>query len=100
MTTATAAMAAPQSPPTLDRLATWLLWLFVASLQMSIAAAGVLLALLVVCWVALLVRDRMGVKPLVYAHHDGELAFGSTVRAVLPYLPEARRGFSACATAG
>src|SRR5688572_33089039 len=59
MTTATAAMAAPQSPPTLDRLATWLLWLFVASLQMSIAAAGVLLALLVVCWVALLVRDRM-----------------------------------------
>jgi asparagine synthase (glutamine-hydrolysing) len=43
----------------------------------------------------LLVRDRMGVKPLVYAHHDGELAFGSTVRAVLPYLPEARRGFSA-----
>ena len=59
MTTATATMAAPQSPPTLDRLATWLLWLFVASLQMSIAAAGVLLALLVVCWVALLVRDRM-----------------------------------------
>ena len=43
----------------------------------------------------LLVRDRMGVKPLVYAHHDGELAFGSTVRAVLPYLPAARRGFSA-----
>jgi O-antigen ligase len=63
MTTATAAMTAPQAPPTLDRVALWLLWLFVASLQMSIAAAGVLLALLAVCWVVLLVRDR--VRPSV-----------------------------------
>jgi len=58
MTTATATMTAPQDSPTLDRLATWLLWLFVASLQMSIFAADVLLSLLLVCWVALLVRDR------------------------------------------
>jgi O-antigen ligase len=58
MTTATATMAAPQESPTLERLATWLLWLFVASLQMSIFAADVLLSLLLVCWVALLVRDR------------------------------------------
>jgi O-antigen ligase len=58
MTTATATMAAPQASPALDRIALWLLWLFVASLQMSIAAAGVLLSLLLVCWVALLVRDR------------------------------------------
>jgi O-antigen ligase len=57
MTTATVTMAAPQESPTLDRLATWLLWLFVASLQMSIFAADILLSLLLVCWVALLVRD-------------------------------------------
>lgn len=33
-----------------------------------------------------LARDRMGEKPLVYASVDGELAFGSTVRSVLPFL--------------
>lgn len=58
MTTATATMAAPQSSPTLDRIALWLLLLFVASLQMSIFAAGILLSLMLVCWVALLIRDR------------------------------------------
>lgn len=44
-----------------------------------------------------LVRDRMGLKPLVYAHRDGAFAFGSTVRSVLPFLPAATRGFSAAA---
>ena len=44
-----------------------------------------------------LVRDRLGKKPLVYAHVDGALAFGSTVRSVLPWLPRDRRGFSAAA---
>ena len=29
-----------------------------------------------------LVRDRLGVKPLVYAAHNGQLAFASTVRAL------------------
>lgn len=43
----------------------------------------------------LLVRDRLGVKPLVFCHRDGELAFGSTVRAVLPCVPAGERGFSA-----
>ena len=41
-----------------------------------------------------LVRDRLGLKPLVYAHIGGTLAFGSTVRSVLPWLPEARRRLS------
>ena len=45
MTTATATMTAPQAPPTLDRIALWLLMLFVASLQMSIFAAGILLSM-------------------------------------------------------
>lgn len=41
-----------------------------------------------------LIRDRMGIKPLVYSHHDGEIVFGSTVRALLPLLPADRRQLS------
>lgn len=41
-----------------------------------------------------LVRDRLGLKPLVYAHIGGSLAFGSTVRSVLPWLPPACRNFA------
>jgi asparagine synthase (glutamine-hydrolysing) len=44
-----------------------------------------------VVWLA---RDRMGLKPLVYYFRDGELAFGSTVRSLIPYLPMERRGLS------
>ena len=40
-----------------------------------------------------LVRDRMGEKPLVYAHGEEGLAFGSLVRSVLPWLPEHKRAF-------
>ena len=43
------------------------------------------------------VRDRLGLKPVVYAHGDDGFAFGSTVRSVLPWLPRERRGFSAAA---
>lgn len=41
-------------------------------------------------------RDRLGLKPLVYYHDAdaGEFAFASLVRAVVPYLPPAKRGFS------
>ena len=42
-----------------------------------------------------LARDRLGLKPLIYTLHDGNLAFGSTVRSVLPFLPAQRRAFSA-----
>ena len=44
---------------------------------------------------AWLVRDRMGLKPMVYASFDGRLAFGSTVRSVLPFMPGTKREFSA-----
>jgi asparagine synthase (glutamine-hydrolysing) len=40
------------------------------------------------------VRDRLGLKPIVYAHRDGGFAFGSTVRSVLPWLPRSARGLS------
>ncbi len=38
-----------------------------------------------------LVRDRMGLKPIVYSTLDGNLAFGSTVRSVLPFIPRGKR---------
>ena len=41
-----------------------------------------------------LVRDRLGLKPLVYAHIGSSLAFGSTVRSVLPWLPNDRRSLA------
>ena len=41
------------------------------------------------------VRDRMGLKPLIYYWAQGEFAFGSTVRSVLPFLPKSERGLSA-----
>ena len=43
---------------------------------------------------AYLARDRMGEKPLVYSSLGGDLAFGSTVRAVLPFLAREKRAFS------
>ena len=43
---------------------------------------------------AYLARDRMGEKPLVYAALGDELAFGSTVRSVLPFLPRDKRELS------
>lgn len=42
-----------------------------------------------------LVRDRMGLKPLVYTTANGGLAFGSLVRSVLPAVPKEARQFSA-----
>lgn len=43
-----------------------------------------------------LVRDRFGIKPLVYYFDEKRksLAFGSTVRSVLPFLPNEQREFS------
>jgi len=33
-------------------------------------------------------RDRMGKKPLFYAHHDGRFLFGSEIKAILAAAPE------------
>lgn len=41
------------------------------------------------------VRDRMGLKPLIYTTANGGLAFGSLVRSVLPAVPKDRREFAA-----
>lgn len=40
-----------------------------------------------------LARDRLGLKPLVYGIQPDGLAFGSTVRSLLPWLPANQRAF-------
>ncbi|MDQ6916462.1 MAG: asparagine synthase (glutamine-hydrolyzing) [Pseudomonadota bacterium] len=40
------------------------------------------------------IRDRFGLKPIVYARRPEGFAFASTVRALLPWLPSDARGFS------
>ncbi len=57
-TTAMAAVGAGQGFA-LERVAFWLLLAFVASLQLSIAAAGILLTAVLLAWVAVLARDRV-----------------------------------------
>lgn len=44
-----------------------------------------------------LIRDRFGIKPLIYYYNkkNKELAFGSTIRSVVPYLKNSEREFSA-----
>ena len=58
MTTATMSVPAPRTGPTIERITAALLLAFVASLQLSIALANVLLTALLVCWVAMRVRNR------------------------------------------
>ena len=59
MNTMTMPMTGTAADLTLDRVTFWLLLGFVAVLQVSIAAANVLLALTFVCWIAGLVRSRI-----------------------------------------
>jgi O-antigen ligase len=58
MTTTTMPAVGARSAFGLDRAAFWLLLAFVASLQLSIAAAGILLTAALLAWAAVLVRDR------------------------------------------
>lgn len=59
MTTTTMSVADAPTTPSLDRITLWLLFGFVAALQISIAAAGVLLTAMLIGWAAQLVRSRI-----------------------------------------
>jgi O-antigen ligase len=58
MTTAAMSVTQPRTAHGLERVTVVLLLCFAASLQISIAAANILLALMLVCWVVQLVQDR------------------------------------------
>jgi O-antigen ligase len=58
MTTAAMSVTHPRTAHGLERATLVLLLCFVASLQISIAAANILLTLMLVCWVAQLIQDR------------------------------------------
>ena len=58
MTTAAMSVTHPRTEHGLERVTFVLLLCFAASLQISIAAANILLALLLVCWAAQLFQDR------------------------------------------
>ncbi len=59
MSSTTLTAAHVPAAPGLERVTYWLLLAFVASLQVSIAAAGVLLTALLLSWAAVLVRGRI-----------------------------------------
>ena len=58
MTTAAMSMTHPRTAPALERVTVALLLCFVASLQISIAAANILLALMMVCWIAQIAQEK------------------------------------------
>jgi len=57
-TTAAMTMTHPRTAPGLERATVALLLCFVASLQISIAAANILLALMMVCWAVQIVQEK------------------------------------------
>jgi len=61
MTATTASLAAPRVSASFERVVLWLLLAFVASLQISIAAANILLTATLIAWTAGLVRT--GARP-------------------------------------
>ena len=68
MTTAAMSMTHPRTAPVLERATVVLLLCFVASLQISIAAANILLALMMVCWVGQMAQEktRPGAPPFFW----------------------------------
>ena len=59
MNATTMSVSGARAMPALDRVADVLLLVFVAALQVQISAAQVVLTALLLCWAALLVRDRV-----------------------------------------
>lgn len=62
MTSTTVSVPQAQGAVGLERAAFWVLLAFVASLQVSIAAASILLTIALTCWAALIVRGRARVE--------------------------------------
>ena len=75
MTSTAITLTGTPNVPSLDRTAFWLLLAFVASLQISIAAADVLLTAMLLCWATVLVREK--VRPQAPAFFIPLLAYAA-----------------------
>jgi O-antigen ligase len=73
----------------LEKAALWLLLAFVAALQLSIAAAGILLTASLAAWVALLVRDRARPAAPVFMFPLAAYAAATLVSAAFSLDPTA-----------
>src|SRR4051812_15990854 len=91
MTTATMSMTPSRTGVGLERATVALLLCFVASLQISIAAANILLALTLVCWVAMLVQDKT--LPSVPRFFWPLLAYGGVTLAISAFSMDRRASF-------
>src|SRR5688572_419796 len=92
--TTTASMTVPATPAApgtagIDRVALVALLAFVASVQISIAAAGILLTLTFLCWIAVLVRDRARLSAPPAFALLGVYAAATLVSAAFSINPEA-----------
>ena len=88
MTTATMSMTHPRAAPGLERATVALLLCFVASLQISIAAANILLALMMVCWIAQIVQEKT--LPAVPAFFWPLVAYAAVTLAISAFSLDAR----------
>jgi O-antigen ligase len=91
MTTATMSMTQPRTAPGLERVTVALLLCFVASLQISIAAANILLSLMLVCWVAMMVQGKA--VPSVPRFFWPLVAYAGVTLLVSAFSADARTSF-------
>jgi O-antigen ligase len=75
MSTVTMSAARPHTTPALERVTGGLLFGFVATLQVSIALAQILLAAMCVSWIALRIQDRT--RPVAPPFFGALLAYGA-----------------------
>jgi O-antigen ligase len=81
----------PHATPTLERVTVALLLGFVAALQVSIAVAQILLAVMLVCWVALHVRQ--GTRPSAPAFFLPLAAYGAATLVSSAFSVDPRGSF-------
>jgi O-antigen ligase len=91
MTTATMSMTHPRAVPGLERVTFALLLCFVASLQISIFFAQSLLALMLVCWVVVLVQEKTA--PTVPRFFWPLLAYASVTLVSSAFSRDLRESF-------
>src|SRR5262245_40572793 len=94
MTTTSVSLPRAHGMPTLDRVTFGLLLAFVASLQMSIAVANILLTATLICWASILVRERE--RPLAPTFYWPLLGYAALTLVAAAASFDARTSFIDC----